>query len=79
MLVSNGLDTRLLVVFGYARLVGYDAELHLVPDILEEVEVEDGRFTDSSRAGTVGRMARRSPPRISATGGRTSPATSSSA
>ena len=80
MLVSNGLDTRLLVVFGYARLVGYDAELNLVPDILEEVEVEDGRvFTMRLRAGTVGRMARRSPPRISATGGRTSPATSSSA
>ena len=40
------------MVFGYARLVGYDAELNLVPDILEEVEVEDGRvFTMRLRAG----------------------------
>ena len=40
------------MVFGYARLVGYDAELHLVPDILEDVEVEDGRvFTMRLRAG----------------------------
>jgi peptide/nickel transport system substrate-binding protein len=52
MLVSNAQDTRLLVVFGYARLVGYDPELNLVPDILEEVEVEDGRqFTMRLRAG----------------------------
>ena len=52
MLVSNAQDTRLLVVYGYARLVGYDAELNLVPDILEEVEVEDGRqFTMRLRAG----------------------------
>ena len=35
MLVSNTRDTRLLVVFGYARLVGYDPKLELVPDILE--------------------------------------------
>jgi peptide/nickel transport system substrate-binding protein len=52
MLVTNARDTRLLVVFGYARLVGYDAELNLVPDILEEVEVEHGRvFTMRLRAG----------------------------
>src|SRR5690606_21861401 len=52
MLVGNTQDTRLLVVFGYARLVGYDAELELVPDILEDVEIEDGRvFTMHLRAG----------------------------
>ncbi|HLT02180.1 MAG TPA: ABC transporter substrate-binding protein [Geminicoccaceae bacterium] len=52
MLVGNTQDTRLLVVFGYARLVGYDAQLELVPDILEDVEVEDGRvFTMHLRAG----------------------------
>jgi peptide/nickel transport system substrate-binding protein len=52
MLVTNSRDTRLLVVFGYARLVGYTAELDLAPDILEEVEVEDGRvFTMRLRAG----------------------------
>jgi hypothetical protein len=37
MLVSNTRDTRLLVVYGYARLVAYDTELNLVPDILEDI------------------------------------------
>jgi peptide/nickel transport system substrate-binding protein len=51
-LVSNSRDTRLLVVYGYARLVGYDTELDLVPDILEDIEIEDGRaFTMRLRAG----------------------------
>ena len=45
-------DTRLIVVYGYARLVGYDQELELVPDILKDVEVEDGRiFTLHLRKG----------------------------
>ena len=45
-------DTRLLVVYGYARLVGYDTDLRLVPDILKSVDVEDGRiFTFSLRRG----------------------------
>jgi peptide/nickel transport system substrate-binding protein len=52
MLVSNTRDTRLLVVYGYARLVAYDTELNLVPDIVEGIEVEDGRvFTMRLRAG----------------------------
>ena len=51
-LVSGTRDTRLFVVYGYARLVGYDRNLELVPDILESVEVEDGRiFTMRLRAG----------------------------
>ena len=51
-LVSGTRDTRLLVVYGYARLVGYDRNLELVPDILEAVEVEDGRvFTMRLREG----------------------------
>ena len=33
-LVGRSRDTRLLVVYGYARLVGYDRNLELVPDIL---------------------------------------------
>ncbi len=37
-------DSRLLAVYGYARLVGYDLDLKLVPDILSKVEVEDGRI-----------------------------------
>ena len=52
MLVSNSRDTRLLVVYGYARLMAYDTELNLVPDILEDIEVEDGRvFTMRLREG----------------------------
>jgi peptide/nickel transport system substrate-binding protein len=51
-LVSGTRDTRLLVVYGYARLVGYDRDLNLVPDILETIEVEDGRmFTMRLRTG----------------------------
>ena len=52
MLINRAKDTRLLVVFGYARLVGYDENLELVPDILESFEVEDGRiFTLHLRPG----------------------------
>ena len=51
-LVGRAKDTRLMVVYGYARLVGYDQQLELVPDILKEVEVEDGRrFTLHLRRG----------------------------
>ncbi|GAA0783954.1 ABC transporter substrate-binding protein [Roseibium denhamense] len=39
-------------VWGYARLVGYNEDLELVPDLLEDVEVEDGRiFTLHTREG----------------------------
>ncbi len=52
MLIGRAKDTRLLVVNGYARLIGYDEKLQLVPDILEKVEVEDGRvFTLTLRKG----------------------------
>ena len=52
MLINRAKDTRLLVVFGYARLVGYDTNLELVPDILESLEVEEGRiFTLHLRPG----------------------------
>jgi peptide/nickel transport system substrate-binding protein len=51
-LVGRSRDTRLLVVYGYARLVAYDREFNLVPDILESCEVKDGRvFTLKLRAG----------------------------
>lgn len=52
MLVGRAKDTRLLTVYGYARLIGYDEDLNLVSDILESVEVEDGRsFTLKLRRG----------------------------
>ena len=51
-LVGGSNDTRLLVVYGYARLMGYDQELNLVPDLAKAIEVEDGRiFTIRLRAG----------------------------
>ena len=45
-------ETRLLVVYGYARLVCYAPDLRIAPDILESVEVEGGRvFTLRLRKG----------------------------
>ncbi len=52
MLVGSSRDTRLIVVYGYARLIGYDRELELVPDLARAVDVEDGRvFTFHLRRG----------------------------
>jgi len=51
-LVGRSRDTRLLVVYGYARLVGYDRNLELVADLLESFEVHEGRvFTLKLRKG----------------------------
>ena len=52
MIMSRSKDVRQLVVYGYARLVGYDTAFRLVPDVLEKFEVEDGRiFTLHLRRG----------------------------
>jgi peptide/nickel transport system substrate-binding protein len=52
MLMGGPKDTRMMVVYGYARLVGYTPVLTVVPDILKSLEVEDGRvFTLHLRAG----------------------------
>lgn len=52
MLVGRAKDSRLLSVYGYARLIAYDENFELVPDILESVEIEDGRrFTLHLRPG----------------------------
>ena len=52
MLMSGPKDTRMMVVYGYARLVGYTPALKLVPDILTSVDVQDGRvFTLHLRSG----------------------------
>ena len=52
MLMASPKDTRLMVVYGYARLVAYTPALALVPDMLETVDVEDGRiFTLHLRPG----------------------------
>ena len=52
MLVSQPKDTRLMIVYGYARLVGYDPQWNLVPDLLARLDVEEGRiFTLHLRKG----------------------------
>ncbi len=43
LLMGRSKDIRMLVVYGYARLVSYDHNMELRPDILERYEVEDGR------------------------------------
>lgn len=52
MLVTRDKDVRLLNVYGYARLIGYNEALEVEPDILESLEIEDGRiFTFKLREG----------------------------
>jgi peptide/nickel transport system substrate-binding protein len=52
MLMAGPKDSRLMVVYGYARLVAYTPGLAIVPDILRAIDVEDGRsFTLHLRAG----------------------------
>ncbi|MEL7260952.1 MAG: ABC transporter substrate-binding protein [Pseudomonadota bacterium] len=51
-MVTRTKDVRQMVVYGYARLVGYDHEYNLSPDILRDFEVEEGRrFTLHLRPG----------------------------
>lgn len=51
-LIGRSKDVRLINVWGYARLVGYTQDLKLTPDILQSVDVEDGRiFTLKTRKG----------------------------
>ena len=52
MLIGRPRDVRLLVVYGYARLVGYNERFEIVPDILQSIDVENGRvFTLHLREG----------------------------
>ncbi len=44
LLMGRKKDTRQLVVYGYARLVGYDKNFNFVPDILKKYEVKHGRI-----------------------------------
>ncbi len=51
-LIGRAKDVRLFVVYGYARLVGYDERFEIKPDILKSVEVKEGRqFTFKLRPG----------------------------
>jgi peptide/nickel transport system substrate-binding protein len=52
MLMGDQKDLRMVTVYSYARLVTYDENLNLVPDILESFEVSEGRvFTFKIRPG----------------------------
>ncbi|MGQ7842948.1 ABC transporter substrate-binding protein [Granulosicoccus sp. 3-233] len=52
MLIGGQRDIRYVPINGYSRLVGYNLQLDMVPDILESFTVEDGRrFTFHLREG----------------------------
>lgn len=52
MLMGRTKDVRQMVVYGYARLVKYDRNFELIPDILESLDVKEGRiFTLHLRKG----------------------------
>lgn len=52
MLVSQPKDTRMMIVYGYARLIGYDAQWNLVSDLLARLDVQEDRiFTLHLRNG----------------------------
>lgn len=52
MLIGSAKDIRLMTIYGYARLVGYDENLDLHPDVLEGYETEEDRiFTFRLREG----------------------------
>jgi len=52
MLMGDQRDIRMMTIYGYTRLMVYDENLELVPDLLEKVEIEQGRaFTLRLRPG----------------------------
>jgi peptide/nickel transport system substrate-binding protein len=51
-LIGGSKDTRLMVVYGYARLVGFNTKSEIEPDILERFESQDDKvFTLHLRPG----------------------------
>ena len=52
MLMASPKDSRILVAYSYARLVGYDRRYKIAPDLLESFDVQQGRiFTFHLRKG----------------------------
>ncbi len=52
MLIARSRDIRMMVVYGYARLVGYDRNYALMPDLLQNIDAKDDRvFTMKLRPG----------------------------
>ncbi|MED5357186.1 MAG: ABC transporter substrate-binding protein, partial [Pseudomonadota bacterium] len=51
-LMGKQKDTKMMMVYGYARLIAYDPKLNFVPDILKRFEVKEQReFTFYLRKG----------------------------
>ncbi|WP_417453232.1 ABC transporter substrate-binding protein [Kiloniella sp.] len=51
-LIAKSKDVRLFSVYGYARLIGYTPDLDFTTDILDKLDVEEGRiFTMTLRKG----------------------------
>ena len=44
MLMARPKDVLLITIYGYTRLIRYDENFNIVPDILERLEVENGRI-----------------------------------
>jgi peptide/nickel transport system substrate-binding protein len=52
MIGGSAKDTRLMVIYGYARLVGYTPDFKIVADLCESYDVQEGRiFTFHLRPG----------------------------
>jgi len=52
VLMAGPKDTRLMVVYGYARLVGYTPDLKFAPDIAKSIDIDEDRiFTFHLREG----------------------------
>ncbi|MCZ6646018.1 MAG: ABC transporter substrate-binding protein [SAR324 cluster bacterium] len=52
MLVYRAKDVRMMLVYGYARLIAYDRYYNLGPDLLKKFEMREGRiFTLTLREG----------------------------
>lgn len=52
MIMADAKDIRMMTIYGYSRLVAFDKDLNLVPDILESFDVQEGRiFTLHLRPG----------------------------
>ncbi|MGL4441365.1 MAG: ABC transporter substrate-binding protein, partial [Bosea sp. (in: a-proteobacteria)] len=52
LLMADQRDLRMMTIYGYARLVVFNSEQEIVPDILQSVEVVEGRsFTLTLREG----------------------------
>lgn len=52
ILMGRSKDVRQMVVYGYARLIGYNVKYQFVPDLLENIDIKEGRiFTLHLRKG----------------------------